>query len=68
MLGTNKSKLQILVELGDRHTLFHTPDMQAHAEVKVDKHHEVWPIDSTEYRQLLTRDYFRLMDGFAEEK
>ena len=68
MTTKHKSTSKILAELGMRHTLFHTKNNGAYAEVKVGDHVEVWPVNSLQYRQLLTGDYYRNFNDVPDEK
>ncbi len=57
-----------LVGIGTSHKLFHNEAGVAYVEVNVDKHTEVWPVEEHEYKSLLSRLFFRLTNGVANDK
>jgi putative DNA primase/helicase len=50
---------QRLIKIGSSHTLFHSATNVAYAEIPVDQHVEVWPIESSEYKALLIRQFYQ---------
>jgi hypothetical protein len=48
-----------LLQLGDDAELFHTPDGEGYARIKVNEHWETWRIADRGFRDCLTHRYFR---------
>jgi hypothetical protein len=54
------NQTQVLLRLADESDLFHTPDGQPYATVRVNSHTENLAIDGTKFRQWLRREYHDL--------
>ncbi len=51
-----------------RHTLFHTSAGAAYAEVPIDGHVEVWPVESEEYGALLSKEFYSRNKRVASDR
>jgi CHC2 zinc finger len=59
------SQTEILLRVAASATLFHTPQGDAFADVKINGHRETWSIRSKGFRGWLGRGYFELTGGAA---
>ena len=63
-LGYRKSsQTEILLSVAASATLFHTPQGDAFADVKINGHRETWSIRSKGFRGWLVRGYFELTEA-----
>jgi hypothetical protein len=54
-----KSQATTLVELGNEADLFHTPDGEPYASIRLDEHVETWSLRSRGFRDWLIRQYYQ---------
>jgi len=62
--GKGPSQATLLVEIGTKADLFHTPDREPYAAVLQNGHTETWKVRSSGFREHLTHQYF-LLHGSA---
>jgi len=58
-----RKQADILIKLAGAATLFHTPDGTGYAKIKVDGHHENWPLRSKGFRRWLSRAFYSETQG-----
>jgi hypothetical protein len=66
--GAVKATATVLTEIGSAHHLFHNEENDAYARVAVGGHHEVFKVESENYRDLLSRAYYELSGKGANTK
>ena len=60
--------LKLLGEQGDPEALFHTPERELFARIRVNGHMENWPLKSSGFKSWLNHAYFRLTGTIPGEK
>jgi hypothetical protein len=61
--GRPPTQADILVRLAEEADLFHTPDEDAYADIKVDGHRETWRVRSRGLRRWLMRRFYEETNG-----
>jgi hypothetical protein len=54
-----KSAATLLVRLADEFSFFHDPQSRAFVRLDVNGHVEVWPVNSTQFRNLMAQTFYR---------
>jgi len=60
--GRPRKQVDILVDIGQQHLLFHDRSGMAYAQIEIDGHCEVYSIESTAYREVLAERYLYATD------
>ncbi len=58
--GKKKSRATILIEIGEKMTLFHDCNGETYAEIKTTLSREKWPIKSKRYKEYIANKYYQL--------
>jgi hypothetical protein len=64
----DKSRVTILIEIGEHLEKFHDPNGDAYAVIVVNEHCEVWQLNSREFRDWLSYQYFQLSGKGTDRK
>ena len=59
--GPRKSAATELVELAEEFAFFHDRQDRPFVRLEKDGHTEIWPVESTKFRKLLARTYYKKM-------
>jgi len=61
--GKQKTKSTVLIEIANKHELFHDPTGEGYATISINGHKETWPIKSKVFKDHLADQYFMLTEA-----